>query len=118
MALLPEQVPEDNGEGGGAVIGGAGLLGALDQAGIAAADLAQSGEVALHVGEEDRYAGRRQALGQALQRGGLAGAGGAGDQPVAIGVLQQEILIGIAFAYEDRRILAHAVSLAYRRDFS
>ncbi|MCY1353996.1 hypothetical protein D9M69_403520 [compost metagenome] len=44
-------------------------------------------QVALDVGGEHRDAGVAEAFGQVLQGHGLAGAGGAGDQPVAVGQL-------------------------------
>ena len=44
----------------------------------------EPGDVALHVGDEDRHPGRRQLLRHALQRLGLARAGRACDQPVAV----------------------------------
>ena len=43
-----------------------------------------AGQVTLDVGQEDRHAGRAKLLGHRLQRLGLAGAGGAGDQPVPV----------------------------------
>ena len=54
------------------------------------AGLRDAGEVALHVGHEHRHADLRQALGDGLQRDRLAGAGGAGDQPMAIGQRGQQ----------------------------
>ena len=45
---------------------------------------ARPGEVALDVGDEDRHAGGRELLGDALQRLGLARAGRARDQAVAV----------------------------------
>ena len=50
-----------------------------------AAGLADAGQVALDVGHEDRHADFREVFGQGLQGHGLAGAGGAGDQAVAVG---------------------------------
>ena len=43
-----------------------------------------AGQVALDVGEQHRHAGRRELLGDELQRLGLAGAGRAGDEAVPI----------------------------------
>ena len=57
---------------------------------IRAAGLGDAGEVAFHVGHEHRHADRGEALRQRLQRDGLAGAGGAGDQAVAVGERRQE----------------------------
>ena len=45
------------------------------QLGADAAGLGDAGEVALHVGHEDRHAELAEVLGQGLQRDGLAGAG-------------------------------------------
>ena len=47
--------------------------------------LAIAGEIAFDVGHEHRHADRAECLGHDLQRDGLAGAGGAGDQAVAVG---------------------------------
>ena len=64
------------------------LLDALLDLALGLARLRQPGEIALHVGHEHRHADAARALGDALQRHGLAGAGGAGDQPVAVGVVR------------------------------
>ena len=62
----------------------------------------EAGEVALHVGDEGRDAGGRKALDDALQRDRLAGAGRAGDQAVAVGALELELLrIGAARVRAD-----------------
>ena len=60
------------------------------------AGLADAGQVALHVGHEDRHADPAEALGQGLQRDGLAGAGGAGDQPVTVGQRRQQVAFDVA----------------------
>ena len=44
----------------------------------------EPGQVALDVGDEDRHAGLRELAREQLEGLGLAGAGGAGDQPVAV----------------------------------
>ena len=51
----------------------------------------QAGQVALDVGHEDRHAGLRQLAGEQLERLGLAGAGRAGDQPVAVEHRQRDL---------------------------
>ena len=48
------------------------------------AGLREPGQVALDVGHHDRHPGRRQLLGDDLQRLGLAGTGRAGDQAVTV----------------------------------
>ena len=49
-------------------------------------------EVAFHVGEKHRHTCGGEVLGQALQGHRLAGAGRAGDQPVAVGRCELELL--------------------------
>ena len=48
-------------------------------------------QIGLHVGAEHRHAGVGEAFGEALQGDGLAGAGGAGDEPVPVGEAQPYI---------------------------
>ena len=55
----------------------------LDETGELA-HLADAAQVALHVGHETRHAGLAEGFGQHLQGDGLAGAGGAGDEAVAV----------------------------------
>ena len=109
MALLSEQIPELHrivailpigiADLGGA--GGEGLVGL----GRRIARHREPGEVALDVGDEGRDAGRRQPFDDALQCDGLAGAGRAGDQSVAIGALQLEDLrLAAAGADIDSRL--------------
>ena len=62
----------------------AGLASARGQAIVGLARDREPREVAFDVGEKDRHALGRELLGQHLQRAGLARAGGAGDQTVAI----------------------------------
>ena len=73
---------------------------------------AQPRQVALHVGHEHRHARGREAFGQDLQGHRLAGAGGAGDQPVAVGLSQQQMLrrlpVGAGAPHEDVcRLIRH-----------
>jgi hypothetical protein len=66
----------------------------LGQAGLelvrGLAGLGNAGQVTFDVGHEHRHAQPREALGQRLQRDGLAGAGGAGDQAVAVAHFGQQ----------------------------
>src|SRR5690606_8119518 len=81
--------------------------------------------VALHVGHEHRHADAREALGQRHQRDRLAGAGGAGDEAVAVAVarlqddaaaaLGQRVGAGDGLADEDR---VHGGSCGCTRDSS
>ena len=76
-------------------------LGALHQRFLGLARGADAGEIALDVGGEHRHAGLRKAFGQHLQRDGLAGAGRAGDQPVAVAEPQIEHFVFAALADDD-----------------
>ena len=53
--------------------------------------LGDAGEIALHVGAEHRYAVVGKALRHALKGDGLASAGGAGDQPMAVRHPEQNV---------------------------
>ena len=71
--------------------------------GVAAAWLARSREVALHVGGEDWDSGTREGLGKCLKRHGLACPRGTGHKPVAVGhVGQQHDLIDGVLGNEQR----------------
>ena len=72
--------------------------------GDSAAGLADAGQVALHVGHEHRHAEAAEVLGQRLQRDRLAGAGGAGDQPVAVGQRGQQVAFDVAVAGDEDRV--------------
>ncbi|MEY9788955.1 hypothetical protein ABIE77_003514 [Sinorhizobium fredii] len=91
MALFAVEIPEDHRELLEFIGREADLLGALDKEVLRLADRPDAGQIALHVGAEDRNAGVREALGKDLQRHGLAGAGGAGDQAMAVAELQFQI---------------------------
>ena len=80
------------------------LLDALGDLGIAAAGLRQAGEVALHVGQKAGHADVGKVLGQGLQGDGLAGAGGAGDESVAVGHLRQDVEWGGVVLGDEQRV--------------
>jgi hypothetical protein len=82
------------------------LLGALGGRAARVARLGHAGQVALDVGHEHRHAGRGQLLGDPLQRLGLAGAGGAGDQAVAVDHPQRQLDRGRG----DNRAIVHAAA--------
>ena len=63
-----------------------------------------AGEIALHVGGKHRNAGLGEAFGHDLQRHRLAGAGGAGDEAVAVGHGEEQFLALLALADKDRKV--------------
>jgi hypothetical protein len=101
VALLAVQVPEDHRAGAGRVVGDAQVFRALQDFFIAVAGHGQAGHIALHVGHEHRHAQFRESLGQGHQGDGLAGAGGSGDQSMAVaepGQKRDGDIVGDAFA--------------------
>jgi hypothetical protein len=102
VALLAEDVPQRGRAGqrfgnlDAALLEDAGHLGAYG------AGLADAGQVALDVGHEDRHADFREILGQGLQGDGLAGAGGAGDQAVAVRQAGQQFALGLGIAGDEQ----------------
>ncbi len=89
-AALAEDIPEGDRVGVGREAFEAEILEAGFQLRRDDAGGTHAGKVALDVGHEDRHAGKRQALGHRLQGHRLSGAGGAGDQAVAVGHLRQQ----------------------------
>jgi hypothetical protein len=67
--------------------------------------LAGAREVALHVRHEHRHANAREVLGQGLQGHGLAGAGGPGDQPVAVGQAGQQVAFNRAMLGNQKGVI-------------
>ncbi len=118
VAFVAEQVPVDRRKGAAGIAVNLELLGAIDCVGIVSPRLADARQISLHVGHEHRHTVRGEAFGNGLQRHRLAGAGGAGDQAMAIGVFQEEKLVGVACAHKDRRVVAHAASFGRTIDFS
>ncbi len=74
------------------------------------AGLREPGDVALDVGGEHRHAQVGEALGEDLQRHGLAGAGGAGDQAMAVGVLRVDADLAV-FVAADKQGQIHRSGL-------
>ena len=62
----------------------------LEDLGVGTAGFCHAGKITLHIGHEHRHAEIGEPLGERLHRDGLARAGGAGDQTVAIGKAGQE----------------------------
>ena len=108
MPLLAEQVPEDHRKDVVVVVGEADILGALGLPALRLAHLGDAGKVALDIGGKDGDAGGGKAFGQDLQAHGLAGAGGAGDQAVAIAVFEIEIFRPVARPEIDLAVNEHA----------
>ncbi len=80
--------------------------------------LADAGEVALDVGREDRHADAAERFGDDLQGDGLAGAGGARDQAMAIGERGQQHKVGFGVGLlGDQHRLGHSVDLSRVRQW-
>ena len=105
VAAVPIEVPEHDGAGFRLVVDHAELGGALLDLLAGRPRLGQPRHVALDVGDEDRHSEAREALGQHHERDGLAGAGGAGDEAVAITVAGEQVDRLVALAEQD---LIHA----------
>ena len=109
MAELAVEIPEDNRRGLICEVLDVELLDSLGDLLVVAAGLADSGQVALDVGDEDRHADPAELLGNRVDRDRLAGAGCAGDEPMAVGHPGQQVLIGIAPG--DKHRISHEIRL-------
>ncbi len=96
-----EQVVENGGKGIEAVVIEADFFRPLQQEIPGLALFGNAGEVALDIGGKDGNTGGGKAFGENLQGHRLAGAGGAGDQPVAVGLGEIELLALGALADKD-----------------
>ena len=101
MTLLAEHIPEHGRAAGEPGSPDAEQLQPLVELGARRSRLADARQVALDVGHEDRDADGAETLGQHLQRHGLAGAGGAGDEAVPVRQRGQEREFGAAFRAMD-----------------
>ncbi len=91
MALLSEDVPERDRATRKREAGESQFFHPVLQFGIVVARLADSGEIALHIGGENGHADAAEAFRHHLQRDGLARARGSGDQTVAIRHAGQQV---------------------------
>ena len=103
VALFAEHVPQRDRAGRGLRHRQAALLDHRGQLAFELAGLTDTGQVALDVGHEHRHADARKVLGHGLQCHGLAGAGGAGDQAMAVRQLRQQQGFGLAVAGDEER---------------
>ena len=104
VLVVAEHVPQRARAGHGLGRLDAALLQHRRHLGGDAAGLADAGQVALDVGHEHRHAEAAEVLGQRLQRDRLAGAGGAGDQAVAVGQRRQQVAFDVAVAGDEDRV--------------
>ena len=109
VTLLAQQIPEHDGKFIGLIFVTE-ILRALDEMRITIARHGDTGEIALHIGSEDRYAGIGEAFGQGLQCHRFASACRAGDQTVTIAHRQGEIIIFISLA--DKSFAVHQSRVA------
>src|SRR4029453_13923127 len=101
MTGLAVKIPEHDRAGFGLVALDAELGDALLDLLARAPGQRETGDIALDVGHENRHAQAREALGQNHQRHGLAGAGGARHQTVAVAVPGQQRDRVLPLADED-----------------
>lgn len=85
VALIGEQIPEDDGSGFVCVVLEIDDLGALFEFWISASGLGESAEVAFDIGHEDGDTHLGELLGEDLEGDGFSGSGCAGDESVAVG---------------------------------
>ena len=117
VARFAIEVPEGDREGGIGVIGKSDLRGAFHegvmQLEALTARRTEARQVPFHVRQEDRHPVRREAFGQDLQGHGLARPGRPGDQPVPVGIFQQQLLCHavILAAATDKKPFAHHLPL-------
>ena len=107
VALLAEDVPEDGRTPGEPGSSAPIELQPLVEFRRRAARLRDAGEIAFDVGHEHRYADPGKALGHDLQRDGLAGSGGPGDEAVPVGERRQQ-------AELDRGVLGNRLWIGHQ----
>ena len=107
MSLFAKHVPEGDRAAGEGKLAESEHVDARLEFGIHCARLRKAGEIAFYVGHKNRHADRAELLGHYLQRHCLAGAGGAGDQSVAIGKPGQKKKIPGRSG--DRKRLGHVI---------
>src|SRR5262245_63265098 len=98
MARLAEEVPEYDRARLGLVALDSDLRDALLGLLAWCSGQREPGDVTLHVGHEHRHAKARETFGHHHERHGLARAGGARDEPVAVTVLREQRDLVVALA--------------------
>ena len=113
MAFFTVDVEETGGEGLVIKAGGAQteLDDALPHIRAVLAGLAHAGDVAFDVGQEHGHAHAGKAFGQHFQGDSFAGAGGAGDQAVAVGHLRVQIYSLVAAKADIDQIFVRKVHI-------
>ncbi len=105
-ALLTEDIPEGHRVATLGIVFNTDFLNAFIDFRVRLAGLADTGNIALDIRQKHRYAKIGEAFCEALQRDGFAGAGGPGNQAVAVGVARiEKNLPGIAAT--DKNAIAH-----------
>jgi len=108
VALFAEDIPQGGGAGERLRQLDAALLQHGGELVADSAGLCDAGQVTLHVGHEHRHASVAEVLGEGLQRDGLAGAGGARDESVAVRQRGQQVALHGAMSC-DQDGLGHVV---------
>ena len=101
VTLFAEHIPQRGGEGLGNGLGHAPLGQHLGQLLANLAGLGNPGQVTLDVGHEHGHADAGKLLGKGLQGDGFAGAGGSGDQTVAVGFVGVQRTLGGGIAGDE-----------------
>ncbi len=111
VAHLAEHVPERDREALPRWLVELQILQALGHLGRQRPGGRQAGQIALHVGHEHRHARGGEAFGQDLQRDGLAGTGGPGNQPMPVRQAGQKRDVFVAGACNYERF-SHGMVLS------
>ena len=101
MSLLTEHIPKHDRASFAFEILDLKLLRPFDHIRIVSARLAQSREIALYVGHENRHASRAEVFSERLQRHRFSGSSCTRDQTVAIRHLRQEKDLFLRLRNED-----------------
>jgi len=118
MAGLPEQVPEGDRVAAVEIVTEAELGGTFAHLAVVPADGGQAGKIPLDVGQKNRHPTVAERLGQNPQRHGLAGAGGSGDQAVAVGHAGEQVNIVVSPCQPPGAVLLAHIKTPFAANFT